>query len=351
MAPAGELTRARIIVPLDGSPAAEAVLPHAVTLARATSSTLCLVMVVEPHSTLWTDYQTTQPGEPDYIHQLREAELAEARGYLASVAHRIGEEGNEPKYEVLQGDAALTLVQYAQRDPRIKLIAMTTYGRRGAGQWPLGSVSEKVLCAATKPLLVVRPNEQSCPPALSSYRPYRHILVPLDGSVLAEQALDQACTIALGTGATLLLVSAVTPPEDMGRLPTGVRMPMSLSAWQAEVDCIASYLRRIALELHDRSPFLRLITQIIADHPDIAILDMSQRMDCDLIVMSTHGKNAGGGHGHTWLGSIALKVVQSASSPVLLVRSKEVSDLKQWIESEDLQNHLDTCTQAAYSEA
>ncbi len=350
MDPAGELTSARIIVPLDGSRAAEVVLPHAVTLARATSATLCLVMVVEPHSTLWSDYQTTQPGEPDYIHQLREAELAEARDYLASVAHRIGGEGKEPEYEVLHGDIALTLVQYAQRDPRIKMIAMTTYGRRGAGQWPLGSVTEKVLCAATRPLLVVRPDEQSCAPSLPSYRPYHHILVPLDGSVLAEQALDQACAIALGTGATLLLLSAVTAPDDIGRLPTGVRIPVTLSAWQAEVDCIASYLRRTALELHDRSPFLRLITQIVADHPDTAILDMSERMDCDLIVMSTHGKNAGGADRRTWLGSIALKVVQSASSPVLLVRSKEVADLKQWTESEDLQNHLDTCAQTAYSD-
>ena len=351
MDPAGELTRARIMVPLDGSPAAEAVLPHAVTLAKATSSILCLVMVVEPHSTLWTDYQTTQTGEPDYIHQLREAEFAEAKNYLASVVHRIGGEGKEPEYEVLHGDAALTLVQYAQRDPRIKMIAMTTYGRRGVGQWPLGSVTEKVLCAATRPLLVVRPDDQSCPPTLPSYRPYRHILVPLDGSVLAEQALDHACAIALGTGATLLLLSAVPAPDDIGRLPTGVRVPVSVSSWQAEVDCIASYLRRVALELHHRSPLLRLITQIVADHPDTAILGLAERMDCDLIVMSTHGKNAGGADGHTWLGSIALKVVQSASSPVLLVRAKEVSDLKQWTESEDLQNHLDTCAQAAYSDA
>ena len=339
------------MVPLDGSPPAEAVLPHAVTLAKATSGTLCLVMVVEPHSTLWSDYQVTEPGEPNYIRQLREAELAEARDYLASVARPLGAEGEEPEYEVLHGDAALALVQYAQRDPHIRMIAMTTYGRRGAGQWPLGSVTEKVLCAATRPLLVVRPDDQRFPPNIPSYRPYHHILVPLDGSVLAEQALDQACAIALGTGATLLLLSAVPAPDDIGRLPTGVRMPVSLSSWQAEVDCIASYLQRVALELHTRSPLLRLVTQIVADHPDTAILDMAERMDCDLIVMSTHGKNAGGADGHTWLGSIALKVVRSASSPVLLVSARELPNLKQWTESEDLQNHLDTCAQAAYSGA
>jgi nucleotide-binding universal stress UspA family protein len=357
-------TKARIMVPLDGSSIGEAVLPHATTLAMATSAALDLVRVVEPHGAFVGHehsggYGTPETMESVYTHQVWQAELGDARDYLSSVRRRIGvggpdghpaNDGLEIGCQVLEGDPALMLVQQAERDPRITMIAMTTHGRSGVGRWPLGSVTEKVLCATAKPLLVVRPTEAvAIPPAHS----YRCILVPLDGSVLAEQALDRACTLALGTGAALLLVSVVPSPDDMGLLPTGVHLPVSLSAWQAEVDAISCYLRRTASELCERTPGLPVEVEVVAGRPADAILSMSGQAHADLIVMSTHGLNAAQDYrrARTWLGSVALKVVQSAHAPVLLLRPKEVCDLGQWAENEGLENHLDSSARTTYSGA
>lgn len=340
-------TRACIMVSLDGSPAAEAVLPHAVTLARATSATLDLVNVVEPSSARWAGGPSQTLGS-GYLNKPREADLEDARYYLASVRHRFSGEGLKMRVEVLEGDPGMALVRRAERDPGITMLAMTTHGRSGLSRWPLGSVAEKVLCATDKPLLLVRPGEGIEVPSFSSYDV---ILTPLDGSVLAEQALAQARALALGTGAALLLVSAVASPDDIGLLPSGVHLPVSLSAWQGEVDAISCYLQRTASELCGRTPGLAVEIRVVAGDPAGAILSISEQARAGLIVMSTHGLAAkqARGRAHTWLGSIALKVVQSASSPVLLLRSKEVCAFEQRSDNEGLQNHLDNRVRAPHS--
>jgi nucleotide-binding universal stress UspA family protein len=100
------------------------------------------------------------------------------------------------------------------------MIAMATHGRSGLGRWLLGSVAEKVLQAVPRPLLLVRAREFI--PAIPIDVSYRRILVPLDGSPFAEQALGQAQAIAAATGATLMLVTVVPMLDDAALAEVGV---------------------------------------------------------------------------------------------------------------------------------
>jgi nucleotide-binding universal stress UspA family protein len=134
----------RILVPLDGSPLAEAALPEALDLARDAGSTLILLRAVEAHTIV---------GDPvDAQVQV----VHEAERYLEDVAARLRGQGiGKVETSVWYGPAALSIVD-AARLRRADLIAMFSHGRSGVGRLVLGSVAESVLRASTVPILLLR---------------------------------------------------------------------------------------------------------------------------------------------------------------------------------------------------
>jgi len=198
----------RILVPLDGSVTAEAVLPYATSLARAADASLLLLRIVTPgeigQSLFW---KTTIPAE--LRREWTEEALTRANVYLASVAERLRARDLHVVFDVQPADdAATAIVARAEHESEVRLIAMTTHGYGGALRWAFGSVAAKVLHATPTPLLIVRSNGGEHPSVTEVT--YRTICVPLDGSPLAEQALATAQPIAARIGATLLLVCVVT---------------------------------------------------------------------------------------------------------------------------------------------
>src|SRR4051812_25484540 len=221
----------KIVVPLDGSPLSEAVLPQAKLLARATGSTLILLRVAAPP--LLTEPLVSSLPAPVITLPTQQQDAEIAQPYLEETARQLDAEGFAVRTVLLEGDPAAAIVLFAGREPNVLLIAMATHGRSGLGRWLFGSIAEKVLQAAPVPLLLVRP----CPEAPITPRPhsYKTILVPVDGSVFAEQALDQACALASTTGASLLLVSAVPALEDAAAEATGAIPVWELEHHEAQV--------------------------------------------------------------------------------------------------------------------
>jgi nucleotide-binding universal stress UspA family protein len=141
--------------------------------------------------------------------------------------------------------------------------------------------------------------------------PYRAMIIPLDGSALAEQALAVALRLPGAAKATLVLVGAAPGRHDRDRSaaePAGPGTPD-----QAEpLEC---YLRGVAQQLGADGFVARARLAIGA--PAEAILRASSEEQADLIVMATHGRS---GVSRLVLGSVAEEIVRHADLPVVLVR-------------------------------
>jgi len=145
---------------------------------------------------------------------------------------------------------------------------------------------------------------------------YKHILVPLDGSKLAERALPHATALAHKFGAEITLVQVIPPvyapvtPEMAVVQPT-----ISLDELQAESE---KYLKMRQDELRKEG---LIVHRTIIDGPIAeSILGYAENQGCALIVMSTHGRS---GLSKWIYGSVAQKVLQGSSCPILLIRAME----------------------------
>ena len=145
---------------------------------------------------------------------------------------------------------------------------------------------------------------------------YRRIIVPLDGSALAEQALPQAEGLARLTGAPLHLVRVIDPAGP-GTLGTVVLHTDALSMQlllEEERIAAREYLERIEQDVRDRQ---HAVTVEYRQGPAAQEL-LANTQPGDLLVMATHGR---GGLTRWFLGSVAEAIVRRASIPVLLVRA------------------------------
>lgn len=139
---------------------------------------------------------------------------------------------------------------------------------------------------------------------------YRTVLVPLDGSELAESALDHAIELARA-GASLVLVRAAEAHTAPGADPTDAQVKVVREA-EEYLTAVRARLARAGVERVDASVWY--------GPPADSIVDAARFRKADLIVMSTHGRS---GLGRLVLGSVAETVLRATTTPILLVRSQE----------------------------
>ena len=219
----------RILVPLDGSSRAERALPVAAQLARASHGSVLLMEVVSPP----IDYGGALAQTALLTEQAIETGIEEATSYLQSVAQSATLAEIETKIEVLFGLVAQGILDVAQ-SRRADLIVMCSHGRTGFKRLVLGSVAQKIVHHSPVPVLVLR--EGGAVLSVSGSAPVRPlcILVPLDGSPLAETALAPAAN----------LVAALAAPAERALHLTQVIKEYSL----ATEEDVVSKLNKEALE-------------------------------------------------------------------------------------------------------
>jgi nucleotide-binding universal stress UspA family protein len=139
-----------ILAPLDGSDIGEAALPYAEILAINSRASIKLLQVITPPGTV----EASLLGGPDWRKFIKSMHDA-GENYLKSVAEKLVSKRVKATYEVVSGDPADKIVEYAE-DKTISLLAMSTHGRTGLARWVLGSVADKVLHSARIPILLVR---------------------------------------------------------------------------------------------------------------------------------------------------------------------------------------------------
>jgi nucleotide-binding universal stress UspA family protein len=307
----------KVLVPLDGSGFAEHALPLAVSLARRSRAGIHLVTVTTPITAAYLEGVFV--GSADL-----EAEAAAQRqGYLEGIMARLRERIDVPLTgEVMHGEVSSTLCDLAGTG-EYDLVVMATHGRSPFGRFWLGSVADEMMRHATLPLLLVRPGE--APLKLDEEPDLSRIIVPLDGTKLAEQILEPAVALAgLVPGAEIVLVRAVRPvlpidvaPEGMETGTEAEHLLHEMESLQKEGEGEAGmYLAEIARRLEARG--LRVRTHVvIEDRPDEAILHEAEDEHAGLIALETHGR---GGISRLLHGSVADKVVRSAHVPILVHR-------------------------------
>ncbi|HEU0022194.1 MAG TPA: universal stress protein [Dehalococcoidia bacterium] len=296
----------RILVPLDGSQFAEQVLPYAEILAKPDQMSVTLLRVVEPMS-----YKVVAASRGIPADQARASMEAYSQEYLEQVAASFREQGMPVLAKVLEGAVAGCIVDEGSNEPGT-LIVMSTHGRSGIGRWVFGSVTNKVLQTATNPLLIVHSTDE---PISKAEIAIKRIIVPLDGSELAEQVLPWAEILAQGMKAEVELFQVIEPilPEAAdvlrGIYPRDINVELRKQAEE--------YLEGIARPLRERG--LSVCSTVEEGDPPSRILEAGGRQTDALIAMSTHGRS---GIARWVLGSVTDKVIHSTASPLLIVRCR-----------------------------
>lgn len=311
----------RILVPLDGSSRAESAIPIATRLARASGGVVILTQAV------MYPYQYDPVIAPlivtsEYMQRLQD----DAREYLTQVAREVRLAGGATQIAVEIGQPDSVITEVAARD-YADVIVMTSHGRTGFARWALGSVAQRIATHAPAPTLVVQGlagQPRAFPP---TDRPVRG-LVPLDGSAVAERALEP----------TAALVAALSAP-DGGFIHLMQALPAEeMSTPQAEhsvlSESVTGYLARLAAETHSKRPTLHVSWSVESD-ADIAsaILRVAERgvtgasatgglRGFDLIGMATHGRT---GVARWALGSVTDRVLHTIRQPIFVVPPSSVA--------------------------
>jgi nucleotide-binding universal stress UspA family protein len=292
----------RILVPLDGSQLAEQVLPYVKLLAKGIKCHTDLLQVIQ--------YSPA----PTHPRQAIANLTSETYKYLKKTAVSLKGSGLTASYLVHHGDPASDIVAEAESEPGT-LIAMATHGSSGLARWMLGSVTDKVLHATTKPLLVVRVEEQE---ATTTEAKLENVIVPLDESLLAEQVLPHAVHLARTMGLRIILLRVTPAAGDYYR--TMEYVPGNFGDIAQFVDGQAmEYVHKMGQKLLGEG-LPQVEERLLHGHPAEAIVDLARETPHSLVAMTTHGRS---GIGRWLLGSVADRVVRHSAGPVLMVRSVE----------------------------
>ena len=141
-----------ILVPLDGSPRAEAILGHVERLAECFGSKIILLRVVDPPVLMGAPEEAIMARQIDTLYKQAEVE---AENYLKGVRGEFRQKGLRAELRVMQGPVIEAIVNASCAD-NIDLIAMASHGRTGLASMIYGSVATGVLNKADRPMLVVR---------------------------------------------------------------------------------------------------------------------------------------------------------------------------------------------------
>jgi len=300
-------TAQRIIVPLDGSPMAEQAIPYAAALAGAGGEVtfLHVVPAPEPLRGLFGGEIATADDVKSMAEQTGGELMEETAGRWQQVL------ATQPGVLVLTGDPAEATLD-AIESTGATMLALSSHGRGMAGRVAFGSVADRLARTSPVPALIVHPSDKEGEPAAQTIR---RLIVPLDGSETANEALPVAEKIAAGTGASILLISAINPSSIM------VPSPIGAAYYPSELyEDIASDMGESAkADLSSAQEQLSgvVVESQVIEGPVLAAVE-SVVEPGDLVVMTSHGRS---GFRRWLLGSVSEKLIRSGLVPVVLVPS------------------------------
>lgn len=297
-----------LLVPLDGTPMAEAVLPVVVLLARKLGASVTLLHILE-HSAPQTVH-----GAP-HLSSARTAEQ-----YLQSIAEKAFPKEIAANWHVhvegVKGLAQGLADHVGELHPDLTI--MLTHGVHAVRDALLGNLAQQVVRSSLAPVLLFHPG-----PGRELAFPFKSILVPLDGRPEHEAGVAGAVTLTLACNAELRLLSVVPTLRSLqgSQAVTGELLP---SATQAVLELAereaAEYLSRVLARVRER---------IASAHACVArggvverTVETAEETQADLLVLATHGRS---GTAAFWAGSVAQKLMRRLPVAFLIVRAGQTA--------------------------
>ncbi|MFC4544411.1 universal stress protein [Halosolutus amylolyticus] len=283
----------RILVATDGSDAATVALDHALDVAADRDAIVHVLNVADTNRPSLARLGT------DVVDVLEQ----EGEEIVSAAADRADERGVTVSTHVVQGEPREAIVD-AIAETEFDLVVMGAHGRRGLGEYVLGSVTDYVVNRSPVPVLTVRAAEDATQPF-----PYEDVVVPTDGSVHASAAVDLGATVAARHDATLHLLSVV---DELPELPDDRMSQLS--------EQVTENLQEILDEDVDtvRSAGVEDVTTAIASGSvPREVTSYVDEEGIDLVVMGTHGRTGIDRH---LLGSFTERVIRTSPVPVLTTR-------------------------------
>jgi nucleotide-binding universal stress UspA family protein len=316
-----------IMAPTDGSDLERPAIALAVRLAKRFDAELRLVRVETPPVAV-------DPASSPGVLEITEETVAEARRARLGKLEALGAEcrtlGEIRVITALEnGIVAPTLVDYAKR-VNVDLIVMSSHARGGLKRLTLGSVTDFLIRRSDIPVLVVKPSASMTDgdPAYTLSR----ILVPLDGSAVAEQILPLVASVAARLHATVSLIYVLTP---LTYAQKQIMQP-GLPWWDEDIATANAYLTEVASRL-GAAGLTAGKEVVLSENIPSAILDYSLRMRADLIAIATHGR---GGVSRLLFGGVADEVTRKSRTSLLVFHPEQITVQPEPAAADEARNHI-----------
>jgi len=303
----------RMLIPVDGSRLSQATFVYAKELAGRPGVDVTLLNVCSP------DEREMLPMHRAYVEHMAGIVKLQVEAIQKKVGIQPGGKAVAAHGELAVGSfPAEEILRYADEND-IDLILLATHGRSGIRRWTMGNMADKVIHSSKNPVWLVR---ASMPEDVVYDKWQRKtILVPLDGSEMAESVLPHVEALAKQRDAELVDVvllrvceHAIIPLNYAEGIPMGWNKQLE----QATARCkqvAGQYLAGVEKRLKDTG--LTVKSEVLVGKAADEIADYAKRNPFNLIAMATHGRSS---IGRWTYGSVAEKVVAGVSSPLFLVR-------------------------------
>ena len=294
-----------ILVPLDGSQLAECVLPHAVAVGQAFNAKIRLLHVLDRN----------QAGVSPQLFDLLNWQInkTEAKLYLEKIGERLQKSGLQTEAIVLEGLVAESITEFAQSQ-EMKLVILSSHGHSGLKKWGISSVTHKIILSAPTSVLIIRAPRQK-------EQSYERILVPLDGSWRAENALSMVVLLARFHKSQIHIVHVVKTPEMARHMPPAQEdIDLSNRIVARNREEASHYLDQVKLG----SPMAGIDVQthlLVSDNATLAIHELVDREQIDMLVLSAHGYS---GNNQWPYGSMVNNFILYGKVPLLIVQDLPV---------------------------
>lgn len=297
----------KLIVPLDGSALSETILPYARLFAKVLHCPVDLLHVIDPE----TVKTLANPGRGFFLDVVESDLRRSTKDYVNTVSKSFAN-GPSTSCRIEVGNPAEVIVKLSSQEPNA-LVAMSTHGRSGIKRWYIGSVADKVLHACTNPLLLIKGSNNGR--SHDGRASVKRLLLPLDGSPVAELALPHAVALAKTLGAQLELMRVYTP---LTRADYGERFMPNYDAMGETLKQEArGYLEEQASILKEEGfPDVKCIVR--EGDAGAEIIDVAHKTKGNLVAMCSHGRS---GIGRWVLGGTTDRVVRYSEDPVLVIRA------------------------------